>query len=93
MVSKTNLGEKWELILCDDTVTEMQLQTHLHQKRYLPLQLKYNQQVGGGAYMVSKTNLGEKWGLVAGGSLLVDYILTVAVIKINSTSKHAINTL
>ena len=29
--------------------------------------------------MVSKTNLGEKWGLVAGGSLLVDYILTVAV--------------
>lgn len=34
---------------------------------------------GGGAYMVSKTNLGEKWGLLAGGSLLVDYILTVAV--------------
>lgn len=34
-----------QLILCDDTVTEMQLQTHLHQKRYLPLQLKYNQQV------------------------------------------------
>ena len=33
----------------------------------------------GGAYMVSKTNLGEKWGLLAGGSLLVDYILTVAV--------------
>ena len=29
--------------------------------------------------MVSKTNLGEKWGLLAGGSLLVDYILTVAV--------------
>ena len=32
-----------------------------------------------GAYIVSKTNLGEKWGLLAGGSLLVDYILTVAV--------------
>jgi amino acid transporter len=34
---------------------------------------------GGGAYMVSKENLGEKPGLLAGGSLLVDYILTVAV--------------
>jgi len=34
---------------------------------------------GGGAYVVSKENLGEKPGLVAGGSLLVDYILTVAV--------------
>ena len=29
--------------------------------------------------MVSKENLGEKPGLIAGGSLLVDYILTVAV--------------
>lgn len=34
---------------------------------------------GGGAYVVSKTNLGVNAGLVAGGSLLVDYILTVAV--------------
>ncbi|MFD0771326.1 APC family permease [Bacillus sp. CGMCC 1.60114] len=34
---------------------------------------------GGGAYVVSKTNLGINAGLVAGGSLLVDYILTVAV--------------
>jgi amino acid transporter len=34
---------------------------------------------GGGAYVVSKENLGEKAGLIAGGSLLVDYILTVAV--------------
>lgn len=34
---------------------------------------------GGGAYIVSKENLGEKAGLIAGGSLLVDYILTVAV--------------
>ncbi|RUU69045.1 amino acid permease, partial [Mesorhizobium sp. M7A.F.Ca.MR.362.00.0.0] len=34
---------------------------------------------GGGAYIVSKTNLGENAGLIAGGSLLVDYILTVAV--------------
>ncbi len=34
---------------------------------------------GGGAYTVSKHNLGEKWSLLAGGSLLVDYILTVAV--------------
>ncbi|WP_026694219.1 APC family permease [Peribacillus kribbensis] len=34
---------------------------------------------GGGAYIVSKQNLGENPGLIAGGSLLVDYILTVAV--------------
>lgn len=34
---------------------------------------------GGGAYIVAKDNLGIKTGLVAGGSLLVDYILTVAV--------------
>jgi amino acid transporter len=34
---------------------------------------------GGGAYVVSKENLGENPGLIAGGSLLVDYILTVAV--------------
>lgn len=35
--------------------------------------------LGGGAYVVSKENLGMYPGLVAGGSLLVDYILTVAV--------------
>lgn len=34
---------------------------------------------GGGAYVVSKSILGVNSGLVAGGSLLVDYILTVAV--------------
>lgn len=34
---------------------------------------------GGGAYVVSKQNLGVYAGLTAGGSLLVDYILTVAV--------------
>ncbi|OAH55829.1 MULTISPECIES: APC family permease [Bacillaceae] len=34
---------------------------------------------GGGAYVVSKANLGVNPGLIAGGSLLVDYILTVAV--------------
>ncbi|ANE48391.1 amino acid permease [Paenibacillus swuensis] len=34
---------------------------------------------GGGAYVVSKENLGINPGLIAGGSLLVDYILTVAV--------------
>lgn len=34
---------------------------------------------GGGAYVVSKENLGVNAGLVAGASLLVDYILTVAV--------------
>ena len=34
---------------------------------------------GGGAYIVSRENLGELPALVAGASLLVDYILTVAV--------------
>ncbi len=34
---------------------------------------------GGGAYVVSKQNLGIYPGLVVSGSLLVDYILTVAV--------------
>ena len=34
---------------------------------------------GGGAYIVAKENLGETPALVAGASLLVDYILTVAV--------------
>jgi amino acid transporter len=34
---------------------------------------------GGGSYVVSKENLGLYPSLVAGGSLLVDYILTVAV--------------
>lgn len=34
---------------------------------------------GGGAYMVTTENLSAKAGLVAGGSLLVDYMLTVAV--------------
>ncbi|HSB86007.1 MAG TPA: amino acid permease, partial [Ilumatobacteraceae bacterium] len=34
---------------------------------------------GGGAYMVSRENLGVTPSLVAGASLLVDYILTVAV--------------
>ena len=34
---------------------------------------------GGGAYIVAKENLGTSAGLVAGASLLVDYVLTVAV--------------
>jgi amino acid transporter len=50
----------------------------------LALILSYRQVIfayphGGGAYVVSKKNLGVNPGLVAGGSLLVDYILTVAV--------------
>ncbi|WP_377776397.1 APC family permease [Paenibacillus xanthanilyticus] len=50
----------------------------------LALILSYRQIIhayphGGGAYVVSKENLGILPGLVAGGSLLVDYILTVAV--------------
>ncbi|MGJ7913430.1 APC family permease [Neobacillus sp. LXY-1] len=42
-------------------------------------QIIYSYPQGGGAYIVSKENIGEKAGLIAGGSLLVDYILTVAV--------------
>ena len=42
-------------------------------------QIIYSYPHGGGAYVVSKTNLGVNAGLIAGGSLLVDYILTVAV--------------
>ncbi|MFL6561161.1 MAG: amino acid permease, partial [Bacillus sp. (in: firmicutes)] len=42
-------------------------------------QIIYSYPHGGGAYIVSKENIGEKAGLIAGGSLLVDYILTVAV--------------
>ena len=34
---------------------------------------------GGGSYVVCRENLGEMPSLVAGASLLVDYILTVAV--------------
>lgn len=34
---------------------------------------------GGGAYMVTTENLSPKAGLISGGSLLVDYMLTVAV--------------
>ena len=48
------------------------------------LVLSYRQTIhaytsGGGAYIVAKDNLGNSAGLVAGASLLVDYILTVAV--------------
>ncbi|SDI02400.1 amino acid/polyamine/organocation transporter, APC superfamily (TC 2.A.3) [Planococcus glaciei] len=42
-------------------------------------QIIYAYPHGGGAYVVSKENLGINPGLLAGGSLLVDYILTVAV--------------
>lgn len=42
-------------------------------------QIIYAYPHGGGAYVVSKENLGKYPGLIAGGSLLVDYILTVAV--------------
>ncbi|WP_223067448.1 APC family permease [Paenibacillus caui] len=42
-------------------------------------QIIYAYPQGGGAYVVSKENLGKFPGLIAGGSLLVDYILTVAV--------------
>src|SRR5215467_9130963 len=34
---------------------------------------------GGGTYIVSRENLGPRIALVAGASILVDYVLTVAV--------------
>ncbi|MNO17544.1 hypothetical protein D3C76_72420 [compost metagenome] len=39
----------------------------------------YSYPAGGGAYIVAMDNLGRSTGLLAGGSLLVDYVLTVAV--------------
>lgn len=42
-------------------------------------QIIYAYPQGGGAYVVSRENLGKNAGLIAGGSLLVDYMLTVAV--------------
>lgn len=50
----------------------------------LSLTLSYRQIIhaypgGGGAYVVSSENLGKNPGLLAGGSLLIDYMLTVAV--------------
>ncbi|WP_165212516.1 APC family permease [Streptococcus tangpeifui] len=50
----------------------------------ISLTISYSQVIraypsGGGAYMVSTENLSPSLGLVAGGSLLVDYMLTVAV--------------
>ena len=49
----------------------------------ISLTLSYRQIIhayphGGGAYVVSSENLGRNAGLLAGGSLLVDYMLTVA---------------
>lgn len=48
------------------------------------LVLSYRQTIdaypqGGGAYTVAMSNLGERWGLVAGASLVVGYIMIVAV--------------
>ena len=50
----------------------------------LSLTLSYRQIIhayphGGGAYVVSSENLGKNAGLISGGSLLIDYMLTVAV--------------
>ncbi|MFD1431280.1 APC family permease [Lacticaseibacillus yichunensis] len=50
----------------------------------LSLTLSYRQIIhaypsGGGAYVVASQNLGQNAGLAAGGSLLIDYMLTVAV--------------
>ncbi|MGT2637136.1 APC family permease [Streptococcus ratti] len=50
----------------------------------ISLTISYSQVIhaypnGGGAYMVSSDNLSPSMGLLAGGSLLIDYMLTVAV--------------
>ncbi|WP_137596944.1 APC family permease [Paucilactobacillus kaifaensis] len=56
----------------------------------LAITLSYRQIIhaypsGGGAYEVARTNWGQDGGLVAGGSLLVDYMLTVAVSTTSGT--------
>ncbi|USS90075.1 APC family permease [Fructilactobacillus carniphilus] len=48
-------------------------------------QIIYAYPSGGGAYVVARSNWGEGAGLVAGGSLLVDYMLTVAVSTTSGT--------
>lgn len=50
----------------------------------ISLTLSYRQIIhayphGGGAYVVSSENVGKNAGLISGGSLLIDYMLTVAV--------------
>jgi amino acid transporter len=42
-------------------------------------QIIFEYPAGGGAYIVSKSNLGEWPGLTAAASLMIDYVLTVAV--------------
>ncbi|MHB1457656.1 MAG: APC family permease [Armatimonadota bacterium] len=39
----------------------------------------YAYPAGGGAYIVAKDNLGDRFALIAGSSLIIEYILTVAV--------------
>ena len=56
----------------------------------LAITLSYQQIIhaypsGGGAYIVATKNWGKNGGLVAGGSLLVDYMLTVAVSTTSGT--------
>ncbi|CAM2786166.1 APC family permease [Fructilactobacillus fructivorans] len=48
-------------------------------------QIIYAYPSGGGAYVVARTNWGDTADLVAGGSLLVDYMLTVAVSTTSGT--------
>lgn len=56
----------------------------------LAITLSYQQIIhaypsGGGAYVVATRNWGSNGGLIAGGSLLVDYMLTVAVSTTSGT--------
>lgn len=56
----------------------------------LAITLSYRQIInaypsGGGAYVVATKNWGNNGGLIAGGSLLVDYMLTVAVSTTSGT--------
>lgn len=56
----------------------------------LAITLSYQQIIraypsGGGAYIVATKNWGQNGGLIAGGSLLVDYMLTVAVSTTSGT--------
>ena len=52
-------------------------------------QTLYAYPTGGGSYIVSRENLGELPSLIAGSSLLVDYILTVAVSVSDDVARRA----
>ncbi|WP_338365231.1 APC family permease [Enterococcus faecalis] len=62
----------------------------------ISLTLSYRQIIhayphGGGAYVVSSENLGRNAGLLAGGSLLVDYMLTTVAVSVSAGAEAIIS--